>query len=206
MPPPYARLKDPASYVPPRIVRTSRLDLCPASVDDAAAVARARGESHAELVPWFHGTMGNAGQERDARWQSERLAEAVEAAQRRERLSYLAWASGVCVGAVDLIPQWRRGQFRLSYWVRSSACRQGYGAELAPAMMWAAFGALDARLVTTGHAAPNTASAGLARMLGFRQIACQPLGYEMPDGLLVDGIAYAIEDIAVLPPLKVAWA
>lgn len=111
MPPPYARLKDPASYVLPRIVRTSRLDLCPASVDDAAAVARARGESHAELVPWFHGTMGNPGQERDARWQSERLAEAVEAAQRRERLSYLAWASGVCVGAVDLIPQWRRGQF-----------------------------------------------------------------------------------------------
>lgn len=61
MPPPYARLKDPASYVLPRIVRTSQLDLCPASVDDAAAVARARGESHAELVPWFHGTMGNAG-------------------------------------------------------------------------------------------------------------------------------------------------
>lgn len=79
MPPPYARLKDPASYVLPRIVRTSRLDLCPASVDDAAAVARAKGESHAELVPWFHGTMGNAGQERDARWQSERLAEAVGA-------------------------------------------------------------------------------------------------------------------------------
>ena len=145
MPPPYARLKDPASYVPPRIVRTSRLDLCPASVDDAAAVAQARGESHAELVPWFHGTMGNPGHERDARWQSERLAEAVEAAQRRERLSYLAWASGVCVGAVDLIPQWRRGQFRLSYWVRSSACRQGYGAQAVNAMIRAAFGALDAR-------------------------------------------------------------
>ena len=202
---PYARLTDPASYVLPQIVRTPRLLLRSATADDAAAVAQARGESYAELLPWFHQVMGKPDQEHDAQWQSERLTQAAEAAQRRERLPYLAWASGTCIGAVDLIPVWRRGQFRLSYWVRSSASGQGYGAEAVNAMIRTAFKVLDARFVTTGHAAPNTASARLAQKLGFRQIAQQPLGCELPDGLLVDGIAYAIEDIAVLPPLNVSW-
>ena len=202
---PYARLTDPASYVLPQIVRTPRLLLRSATADDAAAVAQARGESYAELLPWFHQVMGRPDQERDTQWQSERLTQAAKAAQRRERLPYLAWASGTCIGAVDLIPVWRRGQFRLSYWVRSSASGQGYGAEAVNAMIRTAFKVLDARFVTTGHAAPNTASARLAQKLGFRQIAQQPLGCELPDGLLVDGIAYAIEDIAVLPPLNVSW-
>lgn len=201
----YARLADPASYLLPQIVQTARLHLRPAAIDDAAAVAQARDESYAELLPWFHQSMGKPDQEADPKWQSERLAQDVEAAHRRERLSYLTWASGNCVGAVDLMPIWRRGQFRLSYWVRSSASRQGYGAEAVNAMIRAVFKVWDARLVTTGHAAPNAASARLAQKLGFRQIAQQPLGCEMPDGLLVDGIAYAIEDVAVLPPLKVSW-
>jgi hypothetical protein len=115
MPLPYARLVDPASYLLPEVVRTPRLQLRPPTVDDAAAVAQARGESYAELLPWFHQLMGQPSQEHDARWQSERLAQAAEAAQRRERLSYLAWASSACIGAVDLIPVWRKGQFRLSY-------------------------------------------------------------------------------------------
>lgn len=123
---PYARLTDPASYVLPQIVRTPRLLLRSATADDAAAVAQARGESYAELLPWFHQVMGKPDQEHDAQWQSERLTQAAKAAQRRERLPYLAWASGTCIGAVDLIPVWRRGQFRLSYWVRSSASGQGY--------------------------------------------------------------------------------
>lgn len=72
-------------------------------------------------------------------------------------------------------------------------------------MIRTAFKVLDARFVTTGHAAPNEASARLAQKLGFRQIAHQPLGCELPDGLLVDGISYAIEDISVLPPLHVSW-
>ncbi|WP_111560180.1 GNAT family N-acetyltransferase [Paracoccus sediminilitoris] len=206
MPLPYVRLVDPASYLLPDIVRTPRLQLRPPTVEDAAAVAQARGESYAELLPWFHQIMGQPSQEHDARWQSERLAQAAEAAQRRERLSYLAWASSACIGGVDLIPVWRRGQFRLSYWMRSSASGQGYGAEAVNAMIRTAFEVLDARLVTTGHAVPNTASARLAQKLGFRKIAHQPLGCELPDGLLVDGIAYAIEDIAVLPPLEISWA
>ena len=48
---PYARLTDPASYVLPQIVRTPRLLLRSATADDAAAVAQARGESYAELLP-----------------------------------------------------------------------------------------------------------------------------------------------------------
>lgn len=194
------------SYLLPQIVQTPRLQLRPAVMDDATAVAQARRESYAELSPWFHQSMGKVDQEGDAQWQSERLAQDVEAANRRERLSYLAWASGRCVGAVDLMPIWRRGQFRLSYWVRSSASGQGYGAEAVNAMIRAAFELWDARLATTGHAAPNAASARLAQKLGFRQIARQPLGCEMPNGLLVDGIAYAIEDVAVLPPLKASWS
>ncbi|WP_108500838.1 GNAT family N-acetyltransferase [Paracoccus indicus] len=205
MPLPYARLADPTSYELPQTVRTPRLQLRPVTADDAAAVRQARGESYAELLPWFHELMGTPDQEHDLQWQSKRLAQAAEAAQRRERLPYLAWASGVCIGAVDLIPLWRRGQFRLSYWVRSSASGKGYGAEAVNAMIRISFEVWDARLVTTGHAAPNTASARLAQKLGFRKIAHQPLGCELPDGLLVDGIAYAIENVSVLPPLKVSW-
>ena len=71
-------------------------------------------------------------------------------------------------------------------------------------MIRTAFQVLDGRFGTTGHAAPNEASERLAQKLGFRKIAHQPLGCELPDGLLVDGIAYAIEDISVLPPLNVS--
>ena len=148
---------------------------------------------------------GKQDQEGNAEWQLERLAEDTDATLRRERMPYLAWASGNCVGGVELIPIWRRGQFKLSYWVRSSEAGQGYGAEAVNAITRVAFAALDARLVTTGHAAPNIASARLAQKLGFRMIARQPLGYEMPDGLLVDGIAYAIEDVTLLPDLDVCW-
>ena len=74
------------------------------------------------------------------------------------------------------------------------------------AMIRTAFKLLDARFVTTGHAAPNEASARLAQKLGFRKIAHQPLGCELPDGLLVDGVAYAIDDISALSPLNVSWS
>ena len=68
-----------------------------------------------------------------------------------------------------------------------------------------AFEALDARLVTVGHAAPNAASANLIRTLGFERITVLPLGCEMPDGTLVDGIGYAMTDPSALPPLRASW-
>ena len=116
------------------------------------------------------------------------------------------WSTGdALVGFVELRPDWRVGRMQLSYWVRSGCRRRGYGAEAVGAATRYAFDALDARLVTVGHAAPNRASAALIARLGFERVALQPLSHEMPDGTLVDGIGYAMTDPAALPPLEVAW-
>lgn len=121
-------------------------------------------------------------------------------------LAFLAWSTDdALVGFVELRLDSGVGRMRLSYWVRSGCRRQGYGAEAVGAITRYAFEALDARVVTVGHAAPNAASAALIVRLGFERIALQPSGYQMPDGTLVDGIGYAMSDPSALPALDVSW-
>ncbi|MBT9386126.1 GNAT family N-acetyltransferase [Pseudooceanicola sp. CBS1P-1] len=190
---PKARLIDPRTLRVPREVPTPRLQLRAPSPAMALDLAEARAESHAALHPWFHAEMGTEAEEADPGWQAGRLAAQVIAFERREDLTYYLFDKGRLIGMITLHPLWRRGQIKLTYWIRISAQRQGYGREAVGAMVAFSFEVLSARLVTTGHAEPNRGSARLARSLGFRQIARQPLACELPDGSLVAGIGYALE-------------
>lgn len=190
---PKARLIDPMTVNVPNEVQTPRLRLKRASVQLALALAAARSESYASLHPWFHGDMGTEAEEGDPEWQATKLDQQSRDFEQRNNLTYYAFNEDHLIGMIALQPIWRRGQMKLTYWIRANAQRQGYATESVNAMNAFAFDTLDARLVTTGHAEPNTASARLAQKLGFQQIARQPLACELPDGTLVAGIAYGLE-------------
>ncbi len=190
---PKARLIDPLKVHVPNQVETPRMLLKRASVSMAAALAAAKSESYASLHPWFHGDMGTEAEEADPDWQATQLSKQAQNFEQRTNLTYYAFKEEHLIGMVALQPVWRRGQMKLTYWIRTNAQRNGYATEAVTAMIAFAFDTLDARLVTTGHAEPNTASARLAQKLGFEQIARQPLAYELPDGTLVAGIAYGLE-------------
>lgn len=187
-----ARDVDPLTIDVPERLDAGPTTLRPPAPGDGTALAEAVAESDAALRPWFHADMAPPEREADPRWQ-----EAVAARHRarfaaRERLPYLAWDGVEAVAFVELRPDWRTGRMRLAYWVRASRHREGIARATVGAVIAMAFDALDARVVTTGHAEPNHASAALIASLGFTPIARQPMAHEMPDGELVDGLAYAL--------------
>lgn len=190
---PKARLVDPLSISVPTEVATARIRLRAPAPPMAAALAEARAESYASLFPWFHAEMGTGADEANPEWQAEKIAAQLTAFDQREDLTYYIFDGARLLGMIGLRPIWRRGQIKLTYWIRGSAQRQGFGIEAVGEMVAFSFDTLSARLVTTGHAEPNIASARLAQSLGFEQIARQPLACEMPDGTLVAGIGYALE-------------
>ena len=186
-----ARTTAPWTIAVPERIATSRLVLAPPCAGDGPALAAAIRDSDDALRPWFHADMGPPAQEADPRWQTAAAARHAARFHARDRLPYLAWRGGTLTGFVESNPDWRAGRHRLSYWIRTGHHRQGYATEAVGAVIAMLFDTLDARVVTTGHAAPNTGSAALAHRLGFERIARQPHAHEMPDGTLVDGIAYA---------------
>lgn len=186
-------------------VRTDRLLLRPPAVGDGTAIAEAVAESYDALHPWFHEGMGDKEREVSPVWQEMVAVRFLAQFLARERLSFYAFAQDTLCAFVELRPDWRVGRHRLSYWVRSSMTGRGIGTEAVGAITRYAFGALDARVVTVGHAEGNDRSAALIARLGFEPTARQPLGYEMPDGMLVDGLAYAMCDPVRLPKLAVRW-
>ena len=203
---PTARTVEPYRLNVPEPIRTPRLLLRPHREGDGVALAGAIDESWETLHRWFHDGMEVRATETDPLWQEAIAWRCRSRFALRERLAFLAWSDDdALVGFVELLPDWRVGRMKLAYWIRHACRRQGYAIEAVGATTRYAFEALDARLVTVGHAAPNRASAALIARLGFERTAVQPLGHEMPDGTLVDGIGYAMTDPACLPPLAVSW-
>ena len=190
----------------PLPIRTPRLVLRPHREGDGEARAEAIEESWETLRLWFHEGMEPRATETDPLWQEAVACRFLAQFKLRERLAFLARSTDdTLVGFFDLNPDWRVGRMRLSYWVRAGLRRRGYAAEAVTALTRYAFEALDARVVSVGHAAPNVASAALIAKLGFERVGVQPLGYEMVDGQLVDGVAYAATNPTALPALEVNW-
>ena len=202
---PRARAVEAAFVAVPVPIRTPRLVLRPPRAGDGAALADAMVESYDALHPWFHQAMAERRIETSTVWQEVVACRFQAQFAARERLPFLAWSGEILAAFAELKPDWRVGRMRLSYWVRSSMTQRGIGAEAVNALSRFAFGALKARLVTVGHAEPNAASARLIASLGFEPIARQPLGHEMPDGTLVDGLGYVLSGPDRLPDLAVSW-
>ena len=203
---PKARLIDPLSISVPERVQTKHLQILKPAESTAAQLAEARAESFDELWPWFHEVMSDRDQEASQSWQATQLGEQIRLFDLRERLPFSIFHEGKFIGFIELLPIWRRGQFRLTYWIRSQWAQRGYGSEAVSAMVVVAFDALSARLVTTGHAEPNEGSARLARKLGFKEFARTPLACELPDGSLVSGVAYELQNADHLRVPEVRWS
>ncbi|MCG7627452.1 GNAT family N-acetyltransferase [Epibacterium sp. MM17-32] len=186
-------------------IKTQRLNLRLARRDDATALAEVRSKNHAELWPWFHQEMGTTAEEASPDWQRQRLTRDIDAFNRRQRLPYIIWQQTQLIGRIDVIPHWHEARFRLAYWVSNTHQAKGYGSEAVTAVTQMAFRALGAQRVTTGHAAPNRASAALARRLGFQPYGRQPNACLLPDGSRVDGLGYERRDPERLPEVGVRW-
>lgn len=200
-----ARSPDPVFLDLPLPVHTDRFLMRPPTMGDGAAMAEAVAESYDELHPWFHEGMGGRERERTPVWQEMIAVRFLSQFLSRERLPFYAFEGDMLCAFVELRPDWRVGRHRLSYWVRSSMTGRGIATEAVGAITSYAFAALDARVVTVGHAEGNVGSAALIKKLGFEPIARQPLGYEMPDGTLIDNLSYAMRDQTRLPKLNVRW-
>lgn len=200
-----ARSLDPVFLNVPLPIHTDRLLLRAPTRDDGVAIAEAVAESYDALYPWFHEGLGDRERESDPIWQEMVAVRSLAQFLARERLEFYAFSNDFLCAFVALRPDWRIGRHRLSYWVRTSMTGQGVGTEAVGAITRYAFQALDARVVTVGHAEGNARSAALVERLGFDPIARQPFGYEMPDERLTDGIAYAMCDPTRVPAQSVRW-
>lgn len=121
----------------PLSIRTARRLLWPCRERDGAALAEAVADSFDDLHPWFHDAMRPRCDEGSTVWQEVVACRSLARFKARERLQFLAWTEeGSLVGSVELgRPDWRRRAFRLAYWERSGAQRQGYGAEATAAVL-----------------------------------------------------------------------
>ena len=169
---PKVRTPDPVFIDVPVPIRTRRLLLRPPTAGDGEAIARAVAESYDVLHPWFHDGLGTRAIESDPIWQEMIACRFRAQFAARERLPFYAFDAGTLCAFVELQPDWRVGRMRLSYWVRSSRMREGFGIEAVGALIRYAFDALDIRIVTVGHADGNTASARLIARLGCVSIPC----------------------------------
>ena len=197
---------EPHAISAPVPIRTPRLLLRPCREGDGAALAEAVAESFNSLHPWLHEGLGLREREADPAWQEVVACRHLARFKARERLALLAFDGLRLVACVELIhPDWRRRAFELSYWVRTSAQRRGYGTEAMGAATRWVFDAPEARRVTTGRAEPDRASAAPSARLGFAPVPRRPMRAEMPGEVLVDGLGCAMIDPAPLPPLDVRW-
>jgi RimJ/RimL family protein N-acetyltransferase len=152
----------------PRQIETERLLLrCPREEDGPALYAAAV-ESAERLRPWFGWLEGavltpksSAASARFARWRFLAGRELQFYIFDKDSLRLLGIA-GLCH------PDWAKGRFALSYWLRSGCEGHGYAVEAAGALVDFAFHRLHASRLEIHCDPDNVPSLALARRLGFR--------------------------------------
>jgi RimJ/RimL family protein N-acetyltransferase len=78
------------------------------------------------------------------------------------------------------------GVFETGYWLRADATGHGYATEATSALIDLAFTRLGAQRVVICHDPDNSASAGVPRRLGFRELGVVP-NTRLPDRQAADG-------------------
>lgn len=170
-------------------LRTSRLALDLVRPDDADA---------------YHPLMADGELTRFLAW-----APHADVAQTRDVLCSLAaardadrglhWAvrtaNGTLAGLVSLIDlryrhlTWRLDRAELAYWIRPDEQGQGYATEASRAVLDFAFSQVGLHKVLVAHATTNSASAAVARRLGFSAVGTHRQAFEK-DGTWHDLLYY----------------
>jgi RimJ/RimL family protein N-acetyltransferase len=151
---------------PAELVTGPRVMLRRRRPGDSAAVHRLVVDALPHLVPWM--SWASAGYDlATARAQGER---ADRAWADRTAFAYVLETGGTLAGALEL---WHQpgGLMELGYWLHPAHTGRGLVTEAARLLVEQAFTLPGVAAVEIWHDAANTASAGVARRLGFTEVA-----------------------------------
>jgi len=175
----------------PEVLRGNRVVLRPYREEDAEQVFSAIDESREHLRPWVAWVDRFATVEdvrafclrcaQDWRMRSDLAVGIFEAASNR----YLG-------GAGLHQPDWERGTFEISCWLRSTAAYRGYGTDALNLLAELAFAQLDARLIKLFSDVRNGPTQRLAEKCGYVFKGQVRNGYAAPDGQRVDLLVYSM--------------
>lgn len=99
--------------------------------------------------------------------------------------------SPIACGCILKLKNGKLPSYSVAYWTVAQFQNQGFATEALVAITTFAFSVLNARRVSTGHAAPNVASQRVIEKAGFKRESVVALGYEMPNGgEFLDGVVY----------------
>jgi RimJ/RimL family protein N-acetyltransferase len=163
--------------LPPKIVLDNGTVLRFFEESDAAAVARAVGDSLEHLKPWM--PWADA-QSADAGFQRERLRKQPHLAQRGEEWQYGLFPDGGSnvLGSFGLMTRRGPGTIEIGYWVHVDAVGQGYATRAAAALTDLAVQLDDVRRVLIYCDEANVRSAAIPERLGY---VLQRIGPRAPE-------------------------
>ena len=108
-------------------------------------------------------------------------------------------------GFPSLMAFWSIPQFGISYFIRKSARKQGYGTEATHALTLFAFKELKAQKVEIHCDAENTSSQRIPQALGFSLECTKKGSWPRPDNKLADIQIYSLFSDNLLPKWEVKW-
>lgn len=190
----------------PSPILTPRLRLRPIQPGDGQAVWEAKQESWNEFSKWWvwtHKAKGETTIEDDEAFCRTKHDAYVQ----RKGLNHLAFdrANGKLIGHGSLNHcNWENRTFLIGYWVRSSETGKGYAGEIALALAHYAFKALNARKLTSYHAAGNAPSQAVLLKTGFIHEGTLRQQHRLSHGY-VDELHYGLLKSDPLPELAVSW-
>lgn len=152
-------------------LRGSRILLRPYRIQDAPALFEAVEESRAHIDPWISFGQGHTTLEQSQDWINQKNARWIL----REHFVTGIWelATGRYLGDCSLKPQdWDVPSFSMGYWLRTSATGQGFMTEAVQLVTNFAFETFKARRVAIFCDEQNTASASVAKRVGFELEGC----------------------------------
>ena len=175
----------------PDELRGERIVLRPYREEDAAAVFAAIEESREHLRPWV-GWVDRYTTLEQTRAYCRRCAASW---QDRTDLStgiFDAATARLLGGAGLHQPNWARGTFEISCWLRASAAYRGYGTEALRLLADLAFATLEAKMIKLFADARNEPTRRLAAKCGYVFKGSVRNGYSAPDGQTVDLLVYRL--------------
>ena len=149
-------------------LRGERVIVRPYRVEDAQALHEAVAESREHIRPWLPFADEHQSVEESQNWIIHEQAKWLL----REDMVLSVWEreTGRFLGGSGIHPHnWETRYFEIGYWLRASATGHGYMTEAARLLTDYLFDALDATRVEIRCDERNSASAAIARRLGYVQ-------------------------------------
>ena len=175
----------------PALLRGQQVVLRPYRSDDAASVFVAIDESREHLRPWVAWVDRFATLE-DVHAYCLRCAEHWQS-RRDLAVGIFDGRDGRFLGGAGLHqPDWERGTFEISCWLRATAAYRGYGTEALNLLADLAFTRLDAKLIKLFSDVRNGPTRRLAQKCGYVLKGQVRNGYAAPDGQRVDLLVYSM--------------